>query len=397
MACDVERVAQLFAYALLAVVTCFPSAQAAPSAAPGGAKTGALRVHVTEEGSGKPVRFANVFVVGTDAPADTTGQATLGGLTPGQWTVRVQVIRRDPEIDTVTVVPGETTFVDMRVGPLTRLEPDCVLEVRPMRKPDWSSAAVRTCPWRLVSARPAGPGVVPFDGQVPMLADPDDANSAPGPGTLRAVVRNLRGHHPSVLIQDVASGSSRLLKPWAWQPKWSPDGRWIACNTYGSVSAPYNLALVELGSGRVWQPHLGAQIDEYRWSPDSQRLALELVTAEGGFTVLGFFALSTGTFTPLDTLALFAEHDFRGSPDSRTLAVSKPTFTDPSSEGEVTQSDLWLMDVSGARCRLVEGKGFLAAEPRWIDSVHIRYQREVWKLDGSGSANSVVLALARSR
>jgi len=63
----------------------------------------------------------------------------------------------------------------------------------------------------------------------------------------------------------------------------------------------------------------------------------------------------------------------------------------------VTQADLWLMDVSGARCRLVQGQGFLAAAPRWIDSAHVRYVRDVWKVDASGSSDSVVVALVRSR
>src|SRR5207245_1261368 len=85
------------------------------------------------------------------------------------------------------------------------------------------------------------------------------------------------------------------------------------------------------------------------------------------------------------------------TPDSRTLAVSKPTFTDRNNEDEVTQADLWLMDVFGARCRLVEGHEFLAAEPRWIDSTHVRYVRDVWKIDASGSSDSLVVTIARSR
>ena len=165
-----------------------------------------------------------------------------------------------------------------------------------------------------------------------MLGEPEDANSVPGPGTLRAVVRNLEGHHPSILIEEIASGSSRLLlKPWATQPKWSPDGRWIACNAYGSPSAPYNLALVEVASGRAWLPHLGTQIGEYRWSPDSQRLALELPTAAGGFTVLGFFSLSEQAFTPVDTLTLFADYRFawsrgRRAASGRAGEVPRPTL-----------------------------------------------------------------------
>jgi hypothetical protein len=55
---------------------------------------------------------------------------------------------------------------------------------------------------------------------------------------------------------------------------------------------------------------------------------------------LGSFSLAVGMFTPVDTLTLFADYDFNWSPDSRTLAVSKPTFADPSNEGEVNRTGI---------------------------------------------------------
>jgi hypothetical protein len=369
-------------------------------AVPNASNTGAVRVQVAEEGTGKPIPFANVISVGAHvgALADTVGHAVLSGLDSGKWIIRVQVLRREPKIDTVTVAAGETTSVSVLVGPLTVREPDCVLDVRRERPTGWSAVGPRPCGWRVSSSRAAGRGDIPFDEGQPMLGEPENWNSVPGPGTLRAVVRNLKGHHPSILIEDAATGSSRLLlKPWASQPLWSPDGRWIACNVYGSPAAPYNLALVEVEAGRVTLPDLGAQIGEYRWSPDSRYLALELTSAQGGFTVLGFFSLSTQTFTPADTLTLFADYAFSWSPDAHAIAVSKPTFTDREHEDEVTQADLWLMDVTGARCRLVEGRGFIAAQPRWIDSAHVRYVRDVWKVDGSGPSESLVVALRRSQ
>ena len=387
-------------HALIAIAISSLAWAATDAAVPKSDGTGAIRVQVAEEASGKPVPFANVIAVGAHvgALADTVGHAVLSGLEPGKWIIRVQVIRRDPKIDTVTVAAGETTYVKVRVGPLTVREPDCVLDVRRARPTEWSAAGPRPCGWRVSSPRPAGHGDVPFDEGHPMLGEPENWNSVPGPGTLRAVVRNLKGHHPSILIEDAATGSSRLLlRPWASQPLWSPDGRWIACNVYGSPAAPYNLALVEVESGRVTLPDLGAQISEYRWSPDARFLALELTSAQGGFTVLGFFSLSTQAFTPVDTLTLFADYDFSWSPDARTLAVSKPTFTDREHEDEVTQGDLWLMDVTGTRCRLVEGKGFIAAQPRWIDSTRVRYVRDVWKVDDSGTSESMVVTLTRSQ
>jgi Tol biopolymer transport system component len=231
-----------------------------------------------------------------------------------------------------------------------------------------------------------------------MLGEPESANCAPGPGTLRAVVQRNKEHHPHVYIEDCATGSSRLLlDKWTSRPKWSPDGKWIACDIYGSPQRPYNLGLVEMTSGRLWRPELGGQLEEYKWSPDSRWLALELADPMGGFTVLGFFSLAAGSFQPVDTLTLFASYDVAWSPDSRTLAVSKPTYTDRDNEDEVTQSDVWLMSLSKARCRLVEGRGFLAAAPRWIDSTHVRFVRDVWKIDASGSSDSIVVEIAPRR
>lgn len=246
--------------------------------------------------------------------------------------------------------------------------------------------------WIIVSSRPAGPRDIPFDEGVPMLGEPVDRNNVPGPGTLRAVVRN---RHPRVFIENSATGSSRaLLDQWACLPLWSPDGKWIACSVYGSPQRPYNLGLVEMASEKLLLPELHGGLGEFKWSPDSRRLALEVNDPMGGFTVLGFFSLATRAFQPVDTLTLFADYDFAWSPDSRTIAVSKPTFTDPNNEGEVTRSDLWLMSVSGTRYRLVQGKGYLAAMPRWVDSTHVRYVRDVWKVDGSGSSDSFVVRLA---
>ena len=154
-----------------------PAAMNAPS-------TGAVRVQVVEEGSGKSVPFANVIAVGAHvgALADTVGHAVLSGLDPGKWIIRVQVIRRDPKIDTVTVAAGETTSVRVLVGPLIARELDCVLDVRRARPMGWSAVGPRPCGWRASSSRPAGRGDVPFDEGAPMLGEPENWNSVPGPG-----------------------------------------------------------------------------------------------------------------------------------------------------------------------------------------------------------------------
>lgn len=142
---------------------------AAPGPPTEDGSNGTLIVRVSEAESGKPVPIANVLVIGkhTGALVDTAKAAMLVSLSPGRWILRTQVIRRDPEIDTVSVAAGETTAVSTVVRPLTARESDCVLEVRPIRRLDWAPATVRSCDWQVTSARPATPRDVPFDEGAP--------------------------------------------------------------------------------------------------------------------------------------------------------------------------------------------------------------------------------------
>jgi hypothetical protein len=89
--------------------------------------------------------------------------------------------------------------------------------------------------------------------------------------------------------------------------------------------------------------------------------------------VLGLVDLTTRVFQPLDTMTVGESSEFSWSPDGRMLAFSKPTSMEPGHHGEEAEADLWLLDVSGARCRLVQGRGFLASNPRWLDLEHIQY------------------------
>jgi hypothetical protein len=103
-----------YAVSLLAIITGWCTcAIAAPAPSTTNVSTGALLVHVSEAESGKPVPIANVLVIGKHARAlvDTTKAAMLVSLSPARWILRVQVIRRDPEIDTVSVAAGDTTAV----------------------------------------------------------------------------------------------------------------------------------------------------------------------------------------------------------------------------------------------------------------------------------------------
>jgi len=358
--------------------------------------SGALRVQLLELPERRLIQPANVLVVGRSrgTVADTARRQTIDGLPPGVWMVRAQVLHRaEATIDTVEIAAAETTLLTIRVSALTAKERECVLDIRPLRDWSWTASATSACTWKANSTKTVGGLDVPFDEGVMGLDEPENANRAPGPAGLVAAVRNLRRHHPSILIEDYRTESGRLLWSWASRPTWSPDGKWIACSAYGSPAAPYNVTLVEVATGLGWTPHLGLLVGQWKWSPDARRLALELNSAWGNLTVLGFFSLEARTFTPADTLSVGERFEFSWSPDSRTIAVSKPTSMQPGHHGEEAEADLWLMDVAGSKCRLVEGKGFLAANPRWADSTHVRY--EVAKRDGSEPSEPLLIELVK--
>ena len=70
--------------------------------------TGTLIARVSEKDGGKPVAIANTFVIGkfTEALVDTMTGTMRVDLAPGRWIVRVQVIHRDMDVDTIAVLTG---------------------------------------------------------------------------------------------------------------------------------------------------------------------------------------------------------------------------------------------------------------------------------------------------
>ena len=254
------------------------------------------------------------------------------------------------------------------------------------------------CRWAVVATRAAGPRDVPFDAGNRALAEPIDWNHARGPGALWAMVRNDAAHHGHIFLDDSAAGTSHtLLARWACMPAWSPDGRWIACNTWVSRERPYVLVLVELASGRTWEPPLTGQVGEYRWSPDSKYVAADVV---GGAWELGALVLvdpAKRTFAPLDSAVVFGDYEYAWAPDSRTLAVVKPSRMDVSYTDEVSDSDLWLMGVDLTRCKVLPGHGARFGEPRWMDARHVLYTREVWGPESTSPPKRRVLTLAPAK
>jgi hypothetical protein len=218
--------------------------------------------------------------------------------------------------------------------------------------------------------RPARPDEVPFEEAMPLLRDPEDGNVVPGPGTLRAVVRSDKDHHPFVYIEDTAVGTSRRLldRPLS-MPRWSPDGRMIACVAWESRRRPNVLTVVDMATGEATQPEFpGSVAATYTLSPDSRWIALagHLETS----LVLALVSLPSGSTRVLDSLDVLADYDFGWSPDSRWLAVLRPTRVDH--YGETLSAELLVFDLLGSRCLLSRASDLYEA-PRWLDPSRLSY------------------------
>jgi hypothetical protein len=67
-----------------------------------------------------PARFADLIVLGTHmgAMTDETGAYVVNGLPPGTYQVKVLAIGRDPQVESVMLVAGQTTRRNYWIGPM---------------------------------------------------------------------------------------------------------------------------------------------------------------------------------------------------------------------------------------------------------------------------------------
>ncbi len=100
----------------------------------------------------------------------------------------------------------------------------------------------------------------------------------------RELVYSMGG---SLWRQRVGSGEARQLTDdpdYAYQPDWSPDGRFIAYAAY--TGSAIDLRLLDLGSGATVSVVADGSVNlEPRWSPDGRRLAYVSTAYQGRFHV----------------------------------------------------------------------------------------------------------------
>lgn len=272
-----------------------------------------------------------------------------------------------------------------------RLAP-AVLVLLTSSNPGCSAAA--PCTWEIAESRVAEPRDTVYEDRDPLRKDPENANRVPGPLGLVAVVRTDKLHHPHIFIEDSRRGTSRQLLPQiASEPRWSPDGTRLACIAWMSPTEPWVLTVVGRDGRGILQPLRGVNVMDFKWSPDSKHFAVTATLPKQPRSVLALVALPRASAV-YDTSRVLADYEFDWSPDSRLLAIVRPTAID--ADEEVTASDLWLMDVTGKRCPLIVGPDFVETAPKWIDSRHLRYMR-YRKSDPQRTTEDVVVVLAPAK
>lgn len=254
-------------------------------------------------------------------------------------------------------------------------------EARPARQPPSRRTPPRSsaiappadCAWRIVDSREPREHEDAWEPRHPLLRDPIDANRVPGLPPMVAVVRTDAQRRPQLFLENLVRGPARRLggNRWLSQPRWSPDGRTLACTVWKSRERPWSLCLVDAETGRVTEPVLDVQVSSMRWSPDSRHIAVAGARADRAVSVLALVNVTGGSPRVLDTLGVFADHEFSWSPDGRTLAVARPTSLAVGQE--IVESQLWLVSLAGRRCPIVRTPGLVVREPRWVDARRLRY------------------------
>jgi WD40 repeat protein len=228
-----------------------------------------------------------------------------------------------------------------------------------------------------VTERPATGKDVPLATRILVLAEPKDWLDVPGPRGERA--EGWQGRHAGYRVCD---GRGRLLHalPDVSVPRWSPDGRWLAVSRW-SPELPYQLALVEVRSGRVI-PIPQVQYLEYcAWSPDSRKLAFVGQSFPSGDHS------GAGWLSVPDTSVHAVARDLNGEFECIEMAWSADSrrfvglMHREYEHDDVRVTDLWLFGLTPGACRLTATPGVEETNVSWLDDRHV-----IFRIEPSGDA-----------
>lgn len=229
---------------------------------------------------------------------------------------------------------------------------------------------------------------VPLATRIPVLSEPKNWLDVPGPRGER--VQGWEGRRHGYRIVD---SQGRLLQavPDVSMPRWSPDGRWLAVSRW-SPSLPYELALVEVRTGRVIPFPQAGYLDEWAWSPDSRRLAFAGRSNWGDPAKVGWLSVPDTSIHMVaqDLNSAFECVEMAWSADSRRFVA---VMHRENEDDDVRVTDLWLFELTPGVCRLTATPAVEESNVSWLDDRQVIFRTESSVSDSAESGYGTVLVL----
>jgi Tol biopolymer transport system component len=198
--------------------------------------------------------------------------------------------------------------------------------------------------FRVVDVRSGEQVPVPvYDEGVPQVVRPEQWSPEATEFAYETPVPNLPSGYPQVRVKSLATGAIRTVADAGRHPVWSPDGRWIAYISTGSVYvAPRDGGQPVLVGEATSAPV--KSVDNLFWSPDSSTLAFSASTSQRPEPKNGW-AVTNGVFLARpdgSAQTLVRDHASVGgwSPAGDALLVY-PTYSDPGYYPPYLVGDEW--------------------------------------------------------
>jgi Tol biopolymer transport system component len=248
-----------------------------------------------------------------------------------------------------------------------------------------------------VTERPATAKDVRLSDRIPVLVEPVNWRDVPGPHGERAVFWQETGTRHGYRILDRRGHELHKLEHLS-MPRWSPDGRWLAVSHW-TRRMPYQLALIEVTTGKVIPIPQVEYLGECAWSPDSRRLAF----VAQSYT--GVDSSSVGWIAVPDTSAHVVVRGFNTAFECEELAWSADSrrfvalMHREYEHDDVRVTDLWLFGLAPGVCRLTATPGVEEWNVGWLDDRRVIFLPQRWDDDEALSGFGTVLelpALAKS-
>jgi hypothetical protein len=239
----------------------------------------------------------------------------------------------------------------------------------PSDEPELFSGTVARCE---ATQRPATREDIPLATRIPVLAEPKDWLDLSGPRGERA--EGWQGRHPGYRVFDSRGRFLRSV-PDVSRPRWSPDGRWLAVSRWSS-ELPYQLALVEVHTGRVIPIRQVEYLEECAWSPDSRKLAFVGQSfPSGDHPGAGWLSVSdTSVHVVAQNLNdMFECIEIAWSADSRRFVALMHREYE---HDDVRVTDLWLFGLAPGACRLTATPAVEESNVSWLDDRQVIFQAE---------------------